>query len=608
MDRPSTVTGRNLGGSRLQAQRRLSHVCIAVVVVFAGCALRLGQLTMFPDARSSAQAQTQANRPETLAAPRGQMIDRSGHVVVMEVPAKNVIVNPRNVIEPQKAADVLASVLGVGRDTLASQLTMPNSQYQRVARRVSASQLTILTQLLKEQAKRSADLDDKPGKAPTAVERRAKALLNGIDLSLEGVSLEDDISYYYPNGDVGKQVYGLVGDEPNGGTGLQHRYDKVLRGVEGSQIRVVSSRSAEVAGGRQIIKQASPGSSVALTIDSLMQLQLEGSLKAGILNNSAAGGSGIIMDVKTGEILAMAGLRADASTGEVVPDDSFLPYRRNYQPGSVMKLVTLATAFDRGSVGPAQVMGVPARIHIGDFDFDDHDPHPTMGWTPRDILVNSSNVGAIMIAQATGREALAEGEQKFGFGELSGLDTSGEESGLLPERDTWSSTTLASLAIGYEVLATPVQVARAYAAIANGGIMVQPKLVKAVISPDGKSTPTPSTDGVRVSSESTAKTLVEMLTGVVDEGTGKNAQIEGFSVAGKTGTAKKVGGSEYRDGAYDASFVGFAPANDPQVLTLILLDTPAYSYGGAAAAPVFADVMSQVLVDLNIAPDREGGE
>src|SRR5436190_2322568 len=313
----------------------------------------------------------------------------------------------------------------------------------------------------------------------------------------------------------------------------------------------------------------------------------------------------VVMDVSSGDVLSLAsieGASAKSAARPSSPTEQTQPLMDLFEPGSTNKLITLSTALERGIVGPDTEIDVPPSLNIGKTQYTDVDPHGDVRMSVTDILRQSSNVGTIEIAEHLTNEQLASALRAFGLGKPTTVEFPGQASGLLLPPDHYYDTGLASTSIGYGVAVTAMQMLDAYVTIANGGVSRPPHLLDASIDADGKREPAQLPPGRRVVSERTAHEMTDMLTGVVSAGTGACAAIPGYTVAGKTGTARKAVDGGYSTGTM-ASFIGYAPAAHPRLAAIVVLDEPASQYGGTAAAPVFSDVMQFALTRNGIAPD-----
>jgi cell division protein FtsI (penicillin-binding protein 3) len=352
------------------------------------------------------------------------------------------------------------------------------------------------------------------------------------------------------------------------------------------------------------LSPATRGSDLVLTIDRSMQYEVEQELSRQITATSAKGGMAVVMDTATGEVLAMASLVNAPDGSGVIPAPSNQVVTSVYEPGSVNKLITMSAALQEGVVKPTDMFTVPDTTQVAGSTFHDDNPHPVEHWSVSDILTASSNVGTIQIGRQLGKDRLDAYLRKFGLGAPSGLHFPGESRGLLLDPAKWSGTSIATVPIGQGIAVTAIQLASAYNAVANGGVYVAPKLVRAVIGPQGHTQPTPPSATHRVVSADTARQMTAMLTEVVRTGTGTAAAVDGYTVAGKTGTARKTveGTAGYKAGAYVASFAGFVPAEHPRFTAMVVLDEPTPIFGGLAAAPVFAKIAPYALRELQVPP------
>ena len=330
---------------------------------------------------------------------------------------------------------------------------------------------------------------------------------------------------------------------------------------------------------------------------------MEKDLAAQIVSTGARSGIAVVMDVHTGAILAMVDLVAGPH-GKVEPAASNLAATVVYQPGSVMKLATIMAALQAGIITPSTVLTVPDTLSVGGYQFADAEVHPTEQLTVAQILAQSSNIGTIEIAQRLGLDRLAAGLSALGFGHLTGLDWPGESAGIVGSPATWFGSAAAAVPIGTGIAVTPLQILDAYNTIANNGVFVPPHLVAGTVTGDGAEHLVAASSGVRVVAASTVAELVPMLEGVVQDGTAVLAHIPGYTVAGKTGTAQvpDTGAAGYVAGDWNATFVGFVPAEDPQLSGIVVLNHPTPIYGGTVSAPVFSQIMRYALRRFDIAP------
>jgi cell division protein FtsI (penicillin-binding protein 3) len=352
-------------------------------------------------------------------------------------------------------------------------------------------------------------------------------------------------------------------------------------------------------------ERALPGRSLYLTIDKDLQYFTEHALRGAVDEYNARAGSAIVLDPQTGHILALANVPDfDPNSFYRFEDDE----RRNraitdmYEPGSAFKIVTASGVLEENLAGPGTTFLVPDALQVSDRVINDSHTHPPEDMTVADVIAQSSNVGTVKLGLELGPELLDKWVRRFGFGNQTGLDFPGEAAGLVLDLEDWSGSTIGTVPLGQGVAVTPLQMAAAYSAIANNGVGVEPKIVHSVTTAEGEVAPSPRASTTRIVSRRTAEQVREMLVGVVEEGTGIEAQIPGYSVAGKTGTAQKplpTGG--YGD-SHVASFAGMAPADDPQIVVLVVLDEPSPIWGGSTAAPTFKRITEFALRHLGVPP------
>ena len=523
---------------------------------FAAVVVRLVDVQAVSAGRYAVVGRSQRLHESVLPAQRGAILDRNRSTLAVSVPRPTVWADPQLVRDPAGAAAALAPVLDIDAQALRSELTQPG-RFVYLARRVD---------------------DD--------VAAKVKAL------KLEGIAVEEEPTRLSPPGGLAAPVLGVVGVDHDGLSGLELQYEKDLAGKPGSLLVERDPSGRDIPGGERQRRPPVRGRDLVTTIDRDLQFFTEQALADRIDAAKAKGGIAIVMEPATGEILAMANMVAGPK-GERA---RAAPYNKAvidvYEPGSVNKIVTVAGALEEDKVSTTDTWAVPDHLTIAGSTFADAEIHPTTVWTASDILAHSSNAGAILIGQELGKNGLSRYLDRFGLADGPHLDFPGEASGIVPDVEHWSGTSLATLAIGYGLAVSPLQMLSAYNAIANGGVYVAPTLVKAEIDANGKERRRPAPDEHRVVSEDTAHIVAGMLTEVVRSGTGQPAAIDGYTVAGKTGTARKAveGGTGYKDGAYNATFAGFFPAEAPRLSAIVVLDEPTPYTGAQASAPVFAEL------------------
>ena len=423
-----------------------------------------------------------------------------------------------------------------------------------------------------------------------------------LALGLTGVYTVSESRRYYPSSELAAPLLGYVGHDGQGLAGIERTYDRQISGTPGEIVLEVDARRR--AFGR-VGRPAQEGATLELTIDLRLQARVEQELEAAVAHHRADGGVVVVMAPDSGEILAMA----SAPTFDPNLYQRFEPDRRRnravqdtYEPGSTLKIVTAAAAFDEHVIRPSDLIDVRGgAIRIGSRVVEDTHAYGTLTFT--DVLVKSSNVGAIKAGLRIGSERLGRYVRRFGLGRRLSPDFPEENAGLVYDPSRWSESTLASVAMGYEISVSPLQMAAVVSAVANGGEVVQPRVVRAIADGRTRTVVPPKVIGRAISTE-TAAELTSIMEEVVSRGTATTAKIPGYTVAGKTGTARKVVDGVYARGLYHSSFVGFAPSRRPAITVVVVIDTPrsgAY-YGGLVAAPLFKRVAEITLQHLGIGP------
>jgi cell division protein FtsI/penicillin-binding protein 2 len=512
-------------------------------------------------------AATQQLTAEVVPAQRGAITDRNGIDLAVSEPAQDISATPYLVKEPLAAAQKLAPLLGVPQ-----------------------------AQLLRELSERSGFVYLKralPAKQAHAV----------MALKLAGVAGAPVMRRVYPRGDLAAQVLGVVGTEGNGLSGLEYSRNALLHGHAGER-HVVSDALGQPVSIAETHPEVS-GTSVSLTLDANIQQRTEDVLGAVGKVFSPKDATAIVMDPRSGAILAMANwpqVNANDPSASSPEDLANRAVSFDYEPGSTFKAVTVAGALQQGLVKPTSSFYIPDQIQVADRTIHDDTEHGDETLTTAQILAQSSNVGAIKIGALEGAKDFSSWVTKFGFGKRSGIELPGEEIGQVLPVSHYSGSSMGNLPIGQGQLVTPLQMASAYSAIANGGILRPPHIISSV---GGESQAIPQ--GRRVISSQTAASLRQMLEGVLAPGgTASEVSIPGYRLAGKTGTASKVDEAtgEYSKSRYVASFMGFAPASNPKLLCAVIVDEPQSGsiFGGTVAAPAFGQIMSFALPYLRIPP------
>jgi cell division protein FtsI (penicillin-binding protein 3) len=537
-------------------------------VLIAG---RLVQIQLITGPEYAAAAAEQRTRDLEIAPERGFILDRESEVLAESIEARSIYAVPTSIVDKEGTARALAGVLGGTEADYLAKLTK-DAPFVYVARKVDVQ-----------------------------IADAVKAL------GIAGLGYLKDSRRLYPSNEIACQVLGFVGVDDEGLSGLELYYDDLLAGTPG---RLIGERDSAgrvaIPGATTYQEDPVDGSDIVLTIDKDIQYQTQMALEEAVEKWGAKGGSVVIMDPDNGEILAMAS--SPSFNPNRFGEYEEAAYRNRpvvdtYEPGSTIKSFTAAAVIDSGRFGPQSMFSLPPTIKVGGRTIHESHPRATVDWSLTQIVTNSSNVGAVKLGMALGEEGLYEYFSRFGLTEKTGIDYPGETTGWLPPPEQWSASSIGTIPFGQGISVTTMQLSRALAAIANGGELVTPHFLKDV--PDAPDIE-PVWPKERSLDASTCATMRAVLTDVVNEGTGEEAAVEGYQVAGKTGTAQKArtdGRSGYAAGKYVASFSGFLPANDPQILIVVAIDEPSNAiYGGTVAAPTFSRLAAYCVDHLKITP------
>jgi cell division protein FtsI (penicillin-binding protein 3) len=560
-------------------KRRLRFVFAAGAVALAGLLARVTVLQVFEASGFVAEGERQRIRSTPLPAPRGAIFDRNGFELAISGPRTTLWADPRLVADPAGTAAAVTELLGLRPDQTAAltERLSSDAEFVYVARQVD----DVLAQEVLDR--------ELPGLAGYAEPRR-----------------------FYPNGDLAAGVLGATDPDGNGISGLELLYDEVLEGEPGELIRERSSRGNTIPSGRYELVPARAGDDLVLTLDRALQYKVEQLLAAQVAAVGARGGTVVVMRTD-GDVVAMANVRVDPDTGRPAVTSANLAAVDTFEPGSVAKIVTAAGALNDGAATPQTVFQVPYQRQFYDVRFYDGIPHGDESWTLTDIITKSSNIGTMLVSERLGVPRMEHYLRAFGFGERTGLGFPGEAEGILKDAEDWQGTEQVTVAYGYGVGVTGVQLAAAMNTIANDGEYVSPRLVEATIGEHGDETVTPAPERRRVLRPDVAEQMNLILRDVICQGTAKEAKVEGYTVAGKTGTAYKArdagGYGEGGNRKYYASFAGFLPAEDPQLTILVSIDEPPQSgdhYGGLVSAPLFVQVAKEAVSRFQIPPTSSG--
>jgi cell division protein FtsI (penicillin-binding protein 3) len=561
---PESSNGVRRGRTRLFLL--LLALWAAVVVA------RLAQIQIMEGSRYRARAQRQQERRLEIAAQRGSILDREGRELAVSVESTSIYAVPDEIEDARKTAGALADALDLKTGEVFERLKSEKG-FVWIRRQIEP---------------------DAAG--------RVRAL------KLRGIHLVPEPKRFYPKGHLASTVLGFVGTDNVGLAGLEHVYDRMIRGTPGELVALTDARrslygEAETARSRP----AEEGASLMLSLDSGLQFAAERELADSLREHRAVSGSVVVMDPWNGEILAMASAPDfDPNAFGDFPPDA----RRNrviadaYEPGSTFKIVTGSLALENGLVSLDELIDTGnGSIRVANTTITEADHHRYGALTLGGIFEHSSNIGIIRVGLRLGPSRLFSGAAAFGVGKPTDVDLPGENVGIFRPLARWSALSNAEISMGQEVSLNALQLARITAAVANGGLLVRPHLVTKIVEPGGATRPVAPPPPARAISEETARAIARIMVGVVERGTGTKAAIPGFSVAGKTGTAQKAGFGGYQPGRHVPNFAGFAPAENPRVVAVVVVDEPQGKYYAAdVAAPLFSRVVSQALGILRVAP------
>jgi cell division protein FtsI (penicillin-binding protein 3) len=519
----------------------------------------------------------QSKKKIPISSRRGTIYDRNGSELAVSLDVDSVYARPRNIKDKQDTAQKLTSILGISREKILSILQSKQS-FVWVKRQIAPE----LSERIKE-------------------------------LSIDGIGFIKESRRFYPNREIAGQLLGFVGVDSQGLEGIERTYNRLIGGKSGY---LLVNKDAL---GRDLFPEginaidSERGSDLILTIDKNIQYIAEKELQTAVTNAQARGGLAVVMNPRTGELLALAVSptfnpnqagtpSADSWKNRAVTDV--------FEPGSIFKTILVGSALEEGVVKPTDIYNCENGSYgVGNRVIHDVHPHGLLSVT--EVIKYSSNIGATKIAHRLGKESFYQYIKKFGFSHESGIELPGEVSGYVPPSSQWRDINLATIAFGQGISVTALQVVIAYATVANGGVLMRPHLVKEIRDATGNTIQRTEPAVVRrVLSEQNARTLTEMLQTVIQGGTGQKAAVEGFTVAGKTGTAQKIAahGKGYSNKCV-SSFVGFIPADDPKLAIVVVIDEPkGVTYGGVVAAPAFSAMARQILCYLRVYPASSNQE
>jgi cell division protein FtsI/penicillin-binding protein 2 len=548
---------------------RIFFLFFLFLAVFTYIIFKLVSIQYISADKYKTQAEYQHEDSFSLKSRRGKIIDRNDVEFASSIIEKTITANPKLIKDPIKASEDLAKILLIDKDELAQKLSDKNIGFLYIARKIDS---------------RDAD--------------------KIADLNLEGIYIEDECKRYYPQNDLACTLLGFTGTDNIGLAGLELKYEEILRGIDGTV-----SAQKDVFG--KIIQTNSEnysppvdGGNIKLTIDSQIQYYAQQKLKEVAEQYKSEKAIAVLMNPKTGEIYALA----QYPTFDLNKYADADPQNYNnlgisfvYEPGSTFKIVNISSALENKSVNTSQVFHLAPSIKVGDRIIKEIHRSYGVDYQLKDIIKYSSNIGAVTVALSMGNKLYYESMIKYGFGNYSGINISGEEKGLIADYKTWPASSIGAMAIGQGIAVTPIQLVRAVSVIANGGYLVTPFVVSEVKSANGIVETKQSGERTQIISSQTAQEVKDMMLSVVEDGTGTLAKIEDIQVCGKTGTAQKANKNSagYDEGLVITSFVGFAPYENPEVACIVIIDEPKGNeeeiWGGTVAAPVFSDLVKFTL-------------
>lgn len=522
-----------------------------------------------------ARAEDQQMRTVTISGNRAPIFDRNGNPLAVSVETDAIAADPSLIADPETAARQICDALEA----------CSAAKYQAILQRLRSKGRYVKIENMV---------------SPAVAERVRKLKIGGVIVLTEN-------RRYYPNRQLLANVLGYVGTDNVGLAGIEARYDTRIRGGSGVMIMQVDGKRTALS--VRVEQEPTEGEAVELTIDRQLQYIAERELRAGVLEHNARGGMAIIMDPNNGEVLALANyptFNPNTFASSAAEHRANRAVQHVYEPGSTFKLVTAAAALEEGVLETTDLIdcapgyiSIPGRKPVWDV-------HPYKTLTFEDVIVKSSNVGAIKAGFRIGSERLGKYIHRFGFGQVLSPDFNGQSRGIVHDPATLGEIGLASVSMGYQIGVTPMQMVAAVSSVANGGTLYEPRIVRAFVR-NGKREPVPGRVVRRTVSPETAATLTQIMEAVVERGTATAAKIEGYTIAGKTGTAAKIlPGGGYSKSDYNVSFVGFVPSRKPALAIIVVIDSPhgkVTAYGGTVAAPIFKRIAEASLVHLGIGPN-----
>ncbi len=555
-------------------RKRIYFLFFLFIIAFVLVAYKLVSIQYFYASKYKIYADYQHMEEFVVNSKRGKIFDRNGVELATSLIEKTVYANPKLVISPEKEAEALSEILELDYGTVRSKLEDKELGFVYLKRQVSSE---------------------------------TAELISG--LNLPGIYIQNENKRYYPQEDLASSIVGFTGLDNNGLNGIELEYEKILRGVDGKYIIEKDIYGQIIPGSNNNYISPVDGGDIVLTIDSQIQFIAQKKLEEVVNDYEALRAIAIVMNPQNGDIYAMAEYPGfDPNKYQDYEQERYknLGISFTYEPGSTFKIINIASAIDNGTIGVEQSFNLPPSIQVGDKVIKEIFRTYNITYTTGEIIKYSSNVGAVNSAISMGKQLFYGSIKKFGFGDLTGITLPGEEAGLLYNYKDWPSSMIGALAIGQSISVTPVQLLRAACALANGGYLVTPNIVKKLDLPNEDIEYPENMEKEEIIGRETSQALKNMMLECVKDGTGKRAQVDGVEVCGKTGTAQKANqnGVGYSEGRVITSFVGFAPYENPELAIIVVVDEPHGPddevWGGTVAAPVFRDLMSFSLKKLRI--------
>ena len=564
-------------------ERRITVLIATLLVSLLGLVIRLIDVQAINASDYTGRVANELYRTTISLAPRGEITDINGIAFARSISAINVVVDQTMIVDPQKTAEIAAPILNMTKSDVLSKI-IGSKRWYLVARNATPAQWNALKEAF---ANYNESLSKKD-----------------FNKRIVGFFSERNYTREYPSGSLLASLIGFVNQEGEGAAGIESSLNSIIKGQDGKYV-YANGYAAQIPGTQQQIIQAKAGTSIRLTIDSDIQYVAQNAIARVVKNTNAAGGTVIVMDPKTGQILAHATAPTfDPNKPVKLSDVHNSSVQDVYEPGSTGKVMTLAAAIEEKAVTPTTVFSVPYALRTKFATFHDHEHHGLQKLTTAGILAISSNTGTIQVGARLSDQTLYDYLRAFGVGSSTNSGLPGESSGLiLPPKD-WSGTSKPTMSFGQGYSVTAMQATSIFATIANDGVRVEPTVIAGTSDAQGHYTPAKARKSVRVISPETANKMRLIMESVVSaNGTAPGAAIPGYRVAGKTGTAQRVDPRTGKYSGYTASFIGFAPADAPKYVISVTVQAPqGMHWGGVLGGPVFKEVMSYVLEKEHIAP------